>query len=93
MVFKMTPYPHPHLCPQSVLGKIENPQLGTVPVAIMQTSEQPKKEKCPGMIFLLKGDFLDSLFFEVRNTASSVASDSTVSEDAGIEPRTVATLA
>jgi hypothetical protein len=42
---------------------------------------------------LAKGDVVDFLVFTLFNTVSSAAPDSTASEDAGIEPKTVTTLA
>jgi hypothetical protein len=46
------------------------------------------------MVFLLRGDILDffSMYSNVFNTASSAAPQIPVSEDAEIDPRTVATL-
>jgi hypothetical protein len=51
-----------------------------------------KPTKCQ---LILKGDFLDFFFFmyDIKHCFICRPSDSTVSEDAGIEPRTVATTA
>jgi hypothetical protein len=63
--------------------------LFSPPPTIGQTKSANQKSRK----YLLKGDILDFFMYDIQHCFICRPSDSTVSEDAGIEPRTVATTA